>query len=841
MREFKKNINGLTLKEVEEQRKNGNTNVVTIKAGISVKEIILKNCMTLFNFINVVLASLLIIIGSYKNMLFIFSIIINTGSGIYQEIKAKKILEKLSILNSDKSVVIREGKKLRVIKEEIVLNDILYLTKGEQIPVDSTCIEGKLEVDESMLTGESDLVVKGAGDYLYSGSIVMQGQAKVKVCAVGNNTFVSKLTSEAKVIKRSKSQIQQQIDKILKIISFGIIPIILIVIFCQFFFSSLDFSTIEHRKQAVVGIATIITSLIPEGLVLLTSVALAVGVIKLSKKSVLTQEFSAIETLARIDVLCLDKTGTITEGDMRVKDILYYSEDKEEIDGVLSYLVYLDTEQNFSIQALKNYFKEYKGNYKLQEYIPFCSETKKQSVKIEQMGTYTLGAFDLVAEQISEQQEKDLKNALSKGFRVLALTHHDNNSTLKSKLMCFILLKDTPKKEAKQIIDYFKKQGTEVKIISGDYPKTVALIANEVGMKGEHISLGEFPTDKQKFQQMVENYTFFGRVTPEAKRDIVESLQSNGHTVGMIGDGINDVLALKKSDCPIALGNGNEATKSVSQFVLLKNNFSVLPDILLEGRKVINNITRLASMNLLRVIYILILTMLIVVTKQVFPLESINLMLMGIFTIGIPSAVLILEKDVERNKTDIFQNILKLALPVGVVLGVTIFGMFMLAYKFPMYTNLIDGEMVPNYKLFLSEVTLVIGTVQLFSLYLLSKPFTKFRTGVLIAVILLFYGTYFIPEVTMFLGIAPIQNFRFLIPTVFCILIISIIRMVLCKEIKYKKLKIISLISCLVIIITFSANIILQKTSNLEKEYPNGFRKELMEKWKEAQLNRNRS
>ena len=231
--------------------------------------------------------------------------------------------------------------------------------------------------------------------------------------------------------------------------------------------------------------------------------------------------------------------------------------------------------------------------------------------------------------------------------------------------------------------------------------------------------------------------------------------------------------------------------------------------------------------------------MLIVVTKQVFPLESVNLMLMGTFTIGIPSAVLILEKDVERNKTDIFQNILKLALPVGVVLGVTIFGMFMLAYKFPIYTSFFEGKMVSDYKLFLSEVTLVIGTVQLFSLYLLSKPFTKFRTGVLIAVILLFYGTYFIPEVTMFLGIAPIQNFRFLIPTVFCILIISIIRMVLCKEIKYKKLKIISLISCLVIIITFSSNIILQKTSNLEKEYPNGFRKELMEKWKEAQLNRN--
>lgn len=835
----KKVIDGLTTKEVEEQKKIGNTNVVTIKSGISIKEIVRKNCITLFNFINVLLAILLIIIGSYKNMLFIFSIIINTGSGIYQEIKAKKVLEKLSILNSEKSIVIREGKKSRIIKEDIVLNDILYLTKGEQIPVDSICIEGNLEVDESMLTGESDLVVKGEGDYLYSGSIVMQGQAKVRVCAVGNNTFINKLTGEAKVIKRAKSQIQQQIDKILKIISFGIIPIILIIILSQFFFSSFDFSEIEHRKKAVVGITTIITSLIPEGLVLLTSMALAVGVIKLSKKSVLTQEFSAIETLARVDVLCLDKTGTITEGDMKVKKILYYSEKKVEIDQVLSYIVKLDTEHNFSIKALKRYFNEYKGDYVLQEYIPFCSETKKQSVKIEHMGTYTLGAFDLVVEQINKKQEEDLRDALSKGFRVLALSHYEYNTPLKSKLMCFILLKDTPKKEAKQIIEYFKKQGTEIKIISGDHPQTVSLIANEVGMEGKHISLSEFPTDKQSFKQMVEKYTFFGRVTPEVKRDIVETLQSNGHTVGMIGDGINDVLALKKSDCPIALGKGNEATKSVSQFVLLNNDFSVLPEILLEGRKVINNITRLASMNLLRVIYIFVLSLLIVGTKQVFPLESINLMLMGIFTIGIPSAVLILEKNIERNKENIFFNILKLALPVGIVLGGTIFGLFMLSYKFPIYTSIFEGKIVSDYKLFLSEVTLIIGTIQLFSLYLLSKPFTKFRTSVFIGVSILFYGTYFIPVITTFLGIAPIKNFRFLVPTIMCVLLITIIRVVSRKEIKYKKFKIISLLSILIIIFSLSSQLILQKTSSLESEYPKDFRKVLMEKWKEAQLNRN--
>ena len=395
--------------------------------------------------------------------------------------------------------------------------------------------------------------------------------------------------------------------------------------------------------MAIVGTSTTITSLIPEGLVLLTSVALALGVIKLSQMDVLTQELSAIETLARVDVLCLDKTGTITEGQMNVENVLYYN-DKAETNDIISYIISLEQEQNSSMEALTKYFTSGQQNtFELVSYQPFSSETKYQSVEIKNKGNYILGAFDLVAKEVTSKQKADIEEALEKGYRILALSH--NVLGEKSQLLCLIFLKDRPKKEAKKILEYFEKQGTQIKIISGDHPKTVSLIAKEVGLEADYIGLSELPESEKELQEVVEEKTIFGRITPERKRDIIAALQANGHTVGMIGDGINDILALKKSDCPIALGSGNEATKSVAQFILLKNDFSVLPNILKEGRKVINNITRVASMNLLRVIYIFTLTVLLLITRHLFPLESINLMMMGIFTVGIPSALLVLEKD----------------------------------------------------------------------------------------------------------------------------------------------------------------------------------------------------
>ena len=548
---------GLTNTEVEEQKKLGNVNVTTIKVGNSNKDIIIKNSMTIFNLLNLILAVVLFVIGSFKNMLFIFSIISNTSIGIYQEIKAKRIIEKLSFLKQEKVEVIREGEKASIHKEELVLNDIICLKKGDQIPVDAISLENGMDVDESMITGESDFIEKQTGDFIYSGSLVMQGTAKAQVQAVGNHTFISKLAKEASVLKKAKSKIQQQIDKILKII------------------------VIPQRKTAIIGTAATITSLIPEGLVLLTSVALALGVIKLSRMNVLTQELSAIETLARVDVLCLDKTGTITEGQMNVEQVLYYAEEKPEVDKIMSFIIALDEEQNASMEALKKYFDtSQKSNFELETYHPFSSETKYQSIELKGGSTYNLGAFDLVAKELTTKQNADIEKALDEGYRILALSQ--SKPSEKDSLVCLILLKDRPKKEAKRILEYFEKQGNKIKIILGDHPKTVSLIAKEVGLEADYVGLSELPDDEKEFKKIVEEKTIFGRITPERKRDIIASLKSNGHTVGMIGDGINDILALKKSDCPIALGSGNEATKSVAQFILLKNDFSVLPDILKE-------------------------------------------------------------------------------------------------------------------------------------------------------------------------------------------------------------------------------------------------------------------
>ena len=767
---------GLSNAEVEEQKRLGNLNIMTVKVGNSNKDIIIKNSMTLFNLLNLVLAVVLFIIGSYKNMLFIFSIISNTSIGIYQEIKAKRIIEKLSFLKQDKVEVIRAGEQVSIEKEELVLKDIICLKKGVQVPVDAICLEEGLDVDESMITGESDFIEKHVGDFIYSGSLVMQGASKAQVQAVGNHTFISKLTKEASVLKKSKSKIQQQIDKILKIIAIGIIPISILVLLNQFVFSSLNLSVIPQRKMAIVGTSTTITSLIPEGLVLLTSVALALGVIKLSQMDVLTQELSAIETLARVDVLCLDKTGTITEGQMNVENVLYYN-DKAETNDIISYIISLDKEQNSSMEALTKYF--------------------------------------------TSGQQNTSHNVLGE----------------KSQLLCLIFLKDRPKKEAKKILEYFEKQGTQIKIISGDHPKTVSLIAKEVGLEADYIGLSELPESEKELQEVVEEKTIFGRITPERKRDIIAALQANGHTVGMIGDGINDILALKKSDCPIALGSGNEATKSVAQFILLKNDFSVLPNILKEGRKVINNITRVASMNLLRVIYIFTLTVLLLITRHLFPLESINLMMMGIFTVGIPSALLVLEKDEKRNEDDILQKIRDNALPTGIIIGIAIFVMFSLAYKFPIYTTFTDGHFVTHYKEFISDVTLVIGSVQLFSLYLLCRPLSRFRAIVIVGMTALFYGTYFISPVTKFLGIAPFKSFRFVIPTIICILMILMVRALFSKNIKRKTKKIAILLVGLALISGFSFTKLRQYNAKAAIERPQ-YKKILVDNWERSQVNK---
>lgn len=455
---------GLNGKQIEERiLKNKSNQLDTQSAGKTTKEIILKNCMTLFNFLNVMLFITVISIGSFRNSFFMVSILVNTSMGIFQEIKAKKTIEKLSVLKQNQVTVLRGGKEVTIKKEEIVLDDLLFLTKGMQVPVDVCALSQGLFVDESMITGESELVEKMRGDTIYSGSLVMQGKIKSIVTQVGEETYIAKLTKEAKSFKPMRSKIQIAIDRILRVIAIGIIPIALLVLLNQFVLSAMDLSLVESRKLAIIGSTTAISSLIPEGLVLLTSVALAAGVIKLSKIKVLAQSLPAIETLARVDVLCLDKTGTITEGKMCVEEVVYYHKTKEEVDATIAFLLKQDTESNMSTEALKKVFHEDTSyRFKKENYVPFSSESKSQAIEINGQGTFVLGAFDLIVNNIETSIKVEIESALKAGYRILAFAHTpssimDNQVPKDGQIIALILTKDKAKSDAKQILTYFKE------------------------------------------------------------------------------------------------------------------------------------------------------------------------------------------------------------------------------------------------------------------------------------------------------------------------------------------------------------------------------------------------
>ncbi|MBE6171245.1 MAG: HAD family hydrolase [Enterococcus faecium] len=784
---------GLNGKQIEERiLKNKSNQLDTQSAGKTTKEIILKNCMTLFNFLNVMLFITVISIGSFRNSFFMVSILVNTSMGIFQEIKAKKTIEKLSVLKQNQVTVLREGKEVTIKKEEIVLDDLLFLAKGMQVPVDVCALSQGLFVDESMITGESELVEKMRGDTIYSGSLVMQGKIKSIVTQVGEETYIAKLTKEAKSFKPMRSKIQIAIDRILRVIAIGIIPIALLVLLNQFVLSAMDLSLVESRKLAIIGSTTAISSLIPEGLVLLTSVALAAGVIKLSKIKVLAQSLPAIETLARVDVLCLDKTGTITEGKMSVEEVVYYHKTKEEIDATIAFLLKQDTESNMSTEALKKVFHEDTSyRFKKENYVPFSSESKSQAIEINGQGTFVLGAFDLIVNNIETSIKVEIESALKAGYRILAFAHTpssilDNQVPKDGQIIALILIKDKAKSDAKQILTYFKEQGIKVKIISGDHPDTVAGIARDVGIKGKAISSKEIPDSKNELREIVEETSIFGRITPDQKRDLVQALQENGHTVAMVGDGINDILALKKSDCGITFGIASEAVKSVTHFILLEGNFSVLPQVVREGRKVINNINRVAGMNILRVIYALTLILLLTFSRQLFPIESINLALVSSLAIGVPCALLILENDDQKIKDDFFRRIKVYVIPAGVTIGLTIMVMYMITYYAPIYSKFVGNIEVQLYVDFVVDATLIIGLTQFYLLYLLCRPLTVYRIKILFFSLALFFISYFIPVVNEFFGLSPVHSFRFFVPVVLSIVLLTIISRIVRDRTQWK-------------------------------------------------------
>lgn len=783
---------GLTSQKIAERINQGKVNIDTESPTRSNKEIIRRNTMTLFNLLNVLLACMVFFTGSVKNLLFILSVIMNTAVGIYQEIKAKKTIERLNILEQNKVSVIRDNQEQLINKEEIVKDDLLILKKGMQVPVDVICLDNSLMVDESLLTGESDFIEKKVNDLIYSGSLIMQGNAFVRVKEVGANTYVSQLTREAKQFEVPVSRIQAHINQILKLLAIAIIPISVLIIFTQSFF--LD---VIGAKSAVLGMVAAIVGLMPEGLVLLTSVALAAGVLKLANMKTLTQELPAIETLARVDTICLDKTGTITEGKMSVEEVLYYDNNHEQVEQVLAFFTQQDTEQNMSAVALKERFFTTKASFELVNYIPFSSDIKAQAIELKALGTFILGAFDLIAKEIAPEIQLDIDQYLKKGHRLIGLAHSTGSIQggqlpKDAQMIALICIKDRVKEDAREIIEYFKSQDVDIKVISGDYPDTIATIAKEVGISGKAISTVDLPEKIEDIQEIVEETSVFGRVTPTQKRDIIRALKANGHTPCMIGDGINDILALKQSDCAVAFASGSEATKAVAQFVLLENDFSSLPNVVLEGRKVINNINTVASLHIVRVVYSLVLPILFFLFKISFPLEPINLTLVGILTVGIPTSLLIFEKNEGKAKDNFFRNIWLNSIPCGIVIGLSL---FVIGWLVSGGTYLDEGsgvQYVTHYSMLQgadayvkTNCTLLIGGVQLFLLFLVCNPLTIFRKLIILFSFVTFFASYFIGPLMSMFGLVKFNKWGDF-SIAFTLIIVDIVLIILIRLILLK-------------------------------------------------------
>lgn len=651
---------GLTKEEVEERIKENKVNYDTSLPTKSIKTIVRENIFTLFNLINILLGVAVFCVGSYKNLLFLIVIFCNTAISIIQEINSKKAVDKLSILAQAKVNCIRDGEKQEIGINSIVLDDLLMLETGNQIVADSIILEGEVEVNESFITGESDVIYKRKGDTLLSGSFVVSGKCKAEVIHIGDENYTSKISSGAKYVKKVNSEIMKSLNGIIKIVSIAIVPIGILLFFNQLGLTENSF------KNAVVNTVAAIIGMIPEGLVLLTSTVLAVSVIRLSKRKVLVQELYCIETLARVDTLCLDKTGTITEGTMEVNDIIEITKSKEELEEILSEISSASDDNNSTIEAIRAKYKN-KQKWKVINKIPFSSQKKWSGICFKDKGSYIIGAPEFVLREKYDEYKERIEK-YSNDYRVIIVANSEGDFIEKElpdklEVLGFVLISDVIRKEASKTLKYFKEQGVNIKIISGDNPITVSKIAKRAGVENseKYINMQEIKT-KEQLEKAAKEYTIFGRVTPVQKKELVQALKKEGHTVAMTGDGVNDVLALKEADCSIAMASGSDATRNVAELVLLDSNFASMPEIVLEGRRTINNIERSATLFLVKTIYASILAIIFLFVNMPYPFMPIQLTLISTVTIGIPSFVLALEPNKERIKGKFLRNVISRAL-----------------------------------------------------------------------------------------------------------------------------------------------------------------------------------
>ena len=713
-------MTGLTNEQVQERIAEGKVNFNENPNTRTYKQIVKENTLTFFNFLNAVLLVLVLFVGSYKNSMFVGIIIINTVIGIIQEIRAKKTIDKLAILTESKAVVLRDGKKWSISTEKLVLDDLIYLKTGEQIPADCRIIEGNLEVNESLLTGEADNLGKGEGDELFSGSFVTAGEACCQIIHVGKDNYASQITSEAKEFKRHNSELRNSLNAILKVISIIIVPLGLLLFYKQFYIVG------DSVKDSVVSTVAAVLGMIPEGLVLLTSVALTLGALTLAKKKTLVQELYCIETLARVDTLCLDKTGTITEGTMCVERVDVYDpnwreselaetvleedtavlaedetleegvsekeiseknlpevsetekESEKEIGRIMGNLMAVLKDQNATADALRKYFAVKKDMVPT-NVIPFSSDRKYSGASFKEQGTYLMGAAQFLFPEGDEALVEKCGQYAEQGFRVLVLAHSPNESVgteLPSGLVpeALLILTDVIRKEAPDTLRFFDSQGVDLKVISGDDPVTVASIAKRAGLKNaEQYVDATTITTQEEMDEAVANYSVFGRVTPQQKKAMVLSLKKQGHTVAMTGDGVNDVLALKEADCSIAMAEGSDAAKNIANVVLLDSNFAAMPHIVNQGRRVVNNIRTAASMFLIKTIFSVLLSLITIFFGEAYPFEPIQMSLISACAVGIPTFLLAQENNYQKIDHTFLRHVFMNAFPAAVTITGCVF------------------------------------------------------------------------------------------------------------------------------------------------------------------------
>ena len=710
---------GLTPEQVQERKTAGWTNKAIDSASRTEKEIILENCLTFFNLVFIVLAIVLLLGGSsVANMTFLVVMICNTVIGCVQEIRAKRAVDKLTLVAAQQLRTVRDGKLQKVRSDLLVRDDIVEFTPGDQICADGILRTGELQVNEALVTGEEDAIIKHPGDELKSGSFVVAGTGRAQLTRVGSDSFAAKLALEAKADPHaSKSEMMRSLDRLIKVVGFALIPIGLVLFYQEFFVLKLP------MRNSVEGTVSALVGMIPEGLYLLTSIAMAASALKLTRKKVLVQDLNCIETLARVDVLCVDKTGTITEAVMEVDNVLPLTQDPPEVlEQVLSAFYTGQEPDNDTARAMAEMFA---GNteWEVEKRIPFTSQTKWSAAVFREQGAYVVGAPEFIMGSRYGELQDTVETWSSTGFRVLLVCRYDGipeQGALDTALLAplaLVMLTNRIRPEAPETFAYFESQGVTIKVISGDNPITVSAVAARAGIKNADrwVDANELETEED-FRLAAQHCVVFGRVTPDKKKKLIQALKKQGHTVAMTGDGVNDVLAMKEADCGIAMASGAQAASQVAQLVLLKSDFSAMPGIVGEGRRVINNIQRAATLFLVKNIFSLGLSIITLFTNWPYPMVPLHMSVLSALTIGVPSFFLAMEPNYERVKGHFLRGVLRRAFPGGLT---------------NIFVVLMAQAFMATFQLPLEEISTVsaaiLSVVGMMVLYQVSKPMDGFR------------------------------------------------------------------------------------------------------------------